>query len=612
MDELAVLKQYFGYDAFRPGQREAVRALLSGRDVLCVMPTGAGKSLCYQVPALLLPGVTLVVSPLISLMKDQVAALNQAGVRAAYLNSSLTPRQFQLALENAAQGMYRLIYVAPERLETVDFQYLCQQVPVPLLAVDEAHCVSQWGQDFRPSYLRIRDFVEKLPRRPVLGAFTATATPEVRADIEALLGLDVPLCVATGFDRPNLRFAVEHVSARDKFPALLRILKEQEGRSGIVYCLARRTVEEVCEALRAYGASATRYHAGLPDAERRQNQDDFLYDRARVMVATNAFGMGIYKSNVAFVVHYNMPKNLESYYQEAGRAGRDGSPALCTLLYSGQDIKRNAFLIDREGDNPLLSEEQARAVREGMHEGLRRMARYCTTGDCLRACILRYFGEQAMNACGNCSNCDEESTEDLDVGDEARALLACVRELGERFGRTLVLAVLRGRDSKRVREMNLAQARAFGVLRGCTQEHLMLLCDFLLERGILLSSGGTYPVLRLGPGAEEILRGGALYMRVRREAAEGRPRRTRDARRAPAAEAPVDEALLERLKELRNRLAATAGVPAYVVFSDATLRDMCAKRPRTQEEFLAVSGVGAYKLRRYGAAFLRLLSEGGD
>ena len=356
MDEREVLKRYFGYDAFRPGQGEVVRALLEGRDALCVMPTGAGKSLCYQVPALLLSGVTLVVSPLISLMKDQVAALNQAGVRAAYLNSSLTPRQFALALENARQGLYRVIYVAPERLETPAFQDLCREIAVPLVAVDEAHCVSQWGQDFRPSYLRIRDFVESLPARPVLGAFTATATPEVRDDIRDLLGLQDPFCVATGFDRPNLRFAVENVPQREKTNALLRLLREQKGRSGIVYCLARRTVEEVCEALRARGIAATRYHAGLSDAERRQNQDDFLYDRAEVMVATNAFGMGIDKSNVAFVIHYNMPKNLESYYQEAGRAGRDGSNAVCTLLYSGQDVRLNAFLIEKEEENPLLTE----------------------------------------------------------------------------------------------------------------------------------------------------------------------------------------------------------------------------------------------------------------
>ena len=607
MDEREVLKRYFGYDAFRPGQGEVVRALLEGRDALCVMPTGAGKSLCYQVPALLLKGVTLVVSPLISLMKDQVAALNQAGVRAAYLNSSLTPRQFALALENARQGLYRVIYVAPERLETPAFQDLCREIAVPLVAVDEAHCVSQWGQDFRPSYLRIRDFVESLPARPVLGAFTATATPEVRDDIRDLLGLQDPFCVATGFDRPNLRFAVENVPQREKMNALLRLLREQKGRSGIVYCLARRTVEEVCEALRARGIAATRYHAGLSDAERRQNQDDFLYDRAEVMVATNAFGMGIDKSNVAFVIHYNMPKNLESYYQEAGRAGRDGSNAVCTLLYSGQDVRLNAFLIEKEEENPLLTEEQARAVREGMREGLRRMARYCTTGDCLRGYILRYFGEKAGERCGNCSNCDEENQRTVDAGEEARAAIRCVQELGERYGRTLVQEVLRGSGAARVQALGLQHCASFGALRGRALPAVRTLLDALLDREALESSGGEYPVLRLGPRAQEFLDGAPVRLRVRDEAQqEEAPRRRRDAQRAPGGEA-VDEALLAELKALRNRLAAEAHVPAYVVFSDATLRDMCAKRPATPEEFLEVSGVGEYKLRRYGREFLRVL-----
>ena len=607
MDEREVLKRYFGYDAFRPGQGEIVRALLEGRDALCVMPTGAGKSLCYQVPALLLKGVTLVVSPLISLMKDQVAALNQAGVRAAYLNSSLTPRQFALALENARQGLYRVIYVAPERLETPAFQELCREIAVPLVAVDEAHCVSQWGQDFRPSYLRIRDFVESLPARPVLGAFTATATPEVRDDIRDLLGLQDPFCVATGFDRPNLRFAVENVPQREKTNALLRLLREQKGRSGIVYCLARRTVEEVCEALRARGIAATRYHAGLSDAERRQNQDDFLYDRAEVMVATNAFGMGIDKSNVAFVIHYNMPKNLESYYQEAGRAGRDGSNAVCTLLYSGQDVRLNAFLIEKEEENPLLTEEQARAVREGMREGLRRMARYCTTGDCLRGYILRYFGEKAGERCGNCSNCDEENQRTVDAGEDARAAIRCVQELGERYGRTLVQEVLRGSGAARVQALGLQHCASFGALRGRALPAVRALLDALLDREALESSGGEYPVLRLGPRAQEILDGAPVRLRVRDEAPqEDAPRRRCDAQRAPGGEA-VDEALLAELKALRNRLAAEAHVPAYVVFSDATLRDMCAKRPATPEEFLEVSGVGEYKLRRYGKEFLRVL-----
>ena len=400
---------------------------------------------------------------------------------------------------------------------------------------------------------------------------------------------------------------MENVPQREKTNALLRLLREQKGRSGIVYCLARRTVEEVCEALRARGIAATRYHAGLSDAERRQNQDDFLYDRAEVMVATNAFGMGIDKSNVAFVIHYNMPKNLESYYQEAGRAGRDGSNAVCTLLYSGQDVRLNALLIEKEEENPLLTEEQARAVREGMREGLRRMARYCTTGDCLRGYILRYFGEKAGERCGNCSNCDEENQRTVDAGEDARAAIRCVQELGERYGRTLVQEVLRGSGAARVQALGLQHCASFGALRGRALPAVRTLLDALLDREALESSGGEYPVLRLGPRAQEILDGAPVRLRVRDEAQqEDAPRRRRDAQRAPGGEA-VDEALLAELKALRNRLAAEAHVPAYVVFSDATLRDMCAKRPATPEEFLEVSGVGEYKLRRYGREFLRVL-----
>ena len=383
-----ILKDCFGYDSFRPGQEKLVGGLLAGRDVFGLMPTGAGKSICYQVPALALGGVALVVSPLISLMKDQVASLIQSGVKAAYLNSSLTPGQFRLALERASQGWYRVIYVAPERLTTESFLRVAQGLPLSLVAVDEAHCVSQWGQDFRPSYLKIREFIDSLPQRPPVGAFTATATAQVRRDVVSLLGLRDPVTVCTGFDRPNLCFEVKKPA--DKFSALLSLLRAEEGQSVIVYCLTRRTVEEVCERLRGHGIAAVRYHAGLDDEERRKNQDGFICDRAAVMVATNAFGMGIDKSNVSMVVHYNMPKNMEGYYQEAGRAGRDGSPARCVLLYSGQDVVTNRFLIERSsGENEELSGEERERVRKLDEERLKKMTFYCFTGGCLRAYILR-------------------------------------------------------------------------------------------------------------------------------------------------------------------------------------------------------------------------------
>ena len=398
-----VLKRVFGYDSFREGQRETINAILAGRDVLGVMPTGSGKSICYQVPALTLPGCALVVSPLISLMKDQVAALKQAGVAAAFLNSSLSERQMDAALANLAAGRYKLAYVAPERLLTSRFLSLCRSLSISMVAVDEAHCISQWGQDFRPSYLDIPKFIASLPARPRLCAFTATATMRVRGDIQRLLGLRDPFSLVTGFDRPNLRFFVER--PRDKMAALTRVLKAHEGESGIVYCATRKAVEQVCDALRGQGVVATRYHAGLPDAERRGNQEDFSYDRAQVMVATNAFGMGIDKSDVRFVVHYNMPKDLESYYQEAGRAGRDGEAADCVLLYAKGDVATQRFLIDRMGEEGDLDDEQLAQARQAAWQRLEQMTAYCQTDTCLRACILRYFGEDAPDACGACGNC---------------------------------------------------------------------------------------------------------------------------------------------------------------------------------------------------------------
>ena len=425
-----ILKRYFGYDSFRTGQEALVDALLGGRNVLGIMPTGAGKSLCYQIPALMMSGITLVISPLISLMKDQVNALVQQGVSAAYLNRSLTESQYAKALKNAANGRYKIIYVAPERLESVSFMNMCRAVKISMVAVDEAHCVSQWGQDFRPGYLNIRKFITKLHYRPVIGAFTATATEEVKADIIRLLGLNNPIAVTTGFDRPNLYFSV--LRPKSKPNELLKLLKERRGKSGIVYCSTRKKVEEVCDMLNARGVSATRYHAGLEDTERIKNQDDFVYDRKQVMVATNAFGMGIDKSNVGFVIHYNMPKNLESYYQEAGRAGRDGTEADCILLYSKSDVMTCRYFIENIEYNPDLTAEQNAAFRQKEEERLKYMTFYCTTSDCLRGFMLRYFGDDYKTSCGKCSNClTEFDTEDVTV--EAQKILSCIIKTGQHY-----------------------------------------------------------------------------------------------------------------------------------------------------------------------------------
>ena len=597
MDKFQVLKEYFGHDAFRPGQEQLVDQLLSGRDALGIMPTGAGKSVCYQVPALLFSGVTLVVSPLISLMKDQVGALVQSGAAAAYLNSSLSAGQYAKALQNMAAGKYKIVYVAPERLETPDFLEICAHLDIAMLAVDEAHCVSQWGQDFRPSYLKITEFIHRLPQRPVVGAFTATATAEVRQDIVQLLRLQDPLVVTTGFDRPNLFFGVEKPDSRPD--RLLALIRERPNQAGIVYCATRKTVEEVCDLLHHAGISATRYHAGLPEAERRANQDDFVYDRKLVMVATNAFGMGIDKSNVAFVIHYNMPKNIESYYQEAGRAGRDGEHADCILLYRPQDVRTNQFLLERSEANPELTPEEQAAVRARDAERLKYMTFYSTTSDCLRRHILRYFGEKASEYCGNCSNCLANFTT-VDVTVEAQMILFCIAKTGQRYGRKMIMDVLRGARSERLLALGLDHQSTYGLLRDRSEKAVRAIMSFMEEKGYFRPDDGDYPVLKLTPSSSAILYGQTqLTMKMAKESP----------RRAPHAVHPEDNGLLGVLKQLRRELAARQHVPAYLVFSDAALADMCRRCPQNAEEFLRVSGVGKAKLEKYGDAFLHAIAD---
>ena len=592
-----LLKQYFGHSAFRPGQETLIDALTEGQDVLGVMPTGAGKSVCYQIPALMLPGISLVVSPLISLMKDQVASLKQAGVAAAYINSSLTYPQYLEVLRRAKRGAYKIIYVAPERLSTEGFLAFAEGAELSLLAVDEAHCVSQWGQDFRPSYLKIAEFCAALPKRPPVGAFTATATDEVKQDIVKLLDLHDPLELTTGFDRPNLSFSVETPGSKDVW--LNTFLAVRRELSGIIYCSTRKNVEKVCENLQNRGFEATRYHAGLEDEERRANQEDFLYDRARIMVATNAFGMGIDKSNVSYVVHYNMPKNIESYYQEAGRAGRDGSKAECVLLYAPNDVRTAKFLIENSEDNEALTEEERDFNRERDLARLVKMAGYCKTTECLRRYILRYFGEKAPLHCGNCGNCCGEM-ERFDITTEAQKILSGVTRVERKYrkglGASIIAGMLAGSQEQRIYDLGLDKLPTYGALKNLDRPTVRRYIDHLIEQGYLTVTEGDYPVLCTTETAKDVLFRGEKVEYLGKK-------RIKESKKEQIAQF-ADDGLYAALSDLRFEIARRESVPAFVVFSNATLRDMAAKQPRTETEFLQVSGVGTRKAQRYGKAFL--------
>lgn len=603
MDKHGILREYFGHTEFRNGQEELIDNISAGRDVLGVMPTGAGKSICYQVPALMMNGVTLVVSPLISLMADQVAALVGAGVKAAYINSSLTYPQYREVFRRAREGRYKIIYVAPERLLTEEFLSLSAELEISMLTVDEAHCVSQWGQDFRPSYLKIAEYVKTLSRRPVVSAFTATATGEVRGDIVQMLGLNDPFVITTGFDRKNLYFGVLRPS--DKFSELTKIIRRNGDRTGIVYCLTRKTVEEVCEKLCASGVAATRYHAGLSDGERRANQEDFICDRKTVMVATNAFGMGIDKSNVSYVVHYNMPKNIEGYYQEAGRAGRDGEPAECILLYSGQDVRTNRFLIENcSDDNPEMTEEMRAEVRERDLQRLKEMTFYSTASGCLREFILRYFGERSPSYCGNCSNCSA-NFETVDITVEAQKIVSCVYRVnasGRSFGRSMIADILNGSKRERVISLGFDRLSTYGIMSDMTQKRIIKMIDFLIENGWLTLDGDEYAVVKTTSKSAEIVRDRVtVEMKLEKEASA--------VERKIVIDHGVNEGLFGELRKLRSEFAAAEKVPAYIIFSDAALKDMCRKLPVTEAEFLTVSGVGNKKAERYGEVFCTFIEQ---
>lgn len=604
MTKLEVLKKYFGYDNFRTGQEILVDGILSGRDTLGIMPTGAGKSLCYQIPALLMEGVTLVISPLISLMKDQVTALNQAGIHAAYLNSSLTPGQYQTAMRNMVQGRYKIVYVAPERLLTDSFLNAVSEMKISMVSVDEAHCISQWGQDFRPSYLKIPDFVERLNPRPVISAFTATATDEVREDIIAILNLQNPVSLTTGFDRQNLKFIVKQPV--DKLAATLEYLEEHRDDCGIIYCLTRKTVEEVHNALAGRGYPATRYHAGLSDEERRQNQEDFIFDRKQIMVATNAFGMGIDKSNVRYVIHYNMPKNMESYYQEAGRAGRDGLPSECMLLYAGQDVVTNQFFIDRMEPGEEADREISELIKERERDRLKKMAFYCFTNECLRAYILRYFGEYGSNYCGNCSNCLTQF-EERDVTETAKSLIGCVKEAPRSYGMTMIVDTVHGSKNSKLSRTGMDQNPYYGTCSEVPVYLLRQILNHLLIQGELFLTDAEYPVLELTEKSTDVLLGKAVTMKIARE----QQRKMKDKKTKKSTlrdDVEVDYDLFEKLRVLRMEIARREKVPPYIVFSDKTLLHMCQILPKTKEEMLTVTGVGENKYQKYGEAFLEILS----
>ena len=598
MDKLAALRQYFGFSEFRAGQQTLIDAVLSGRDALGIMPTGGGKSLCYELPALLLPGITLVVSPLISLMKDQVMALRNAGIPAGCINSSMRLDELRETYRDAHYGAYKLLYVAPERLLTDGFCALAQELEIPLVAVDEAHCISQWGQDFRPSYLKIVEFLQRLPHRPAVAAFTATATAQVRTDIIRILQLHEPETVVTGFDRPNLRFEV--LRPKDKRAVLLQLLAERRDKSGIVYCATRKTVEQVCGLLQEAGFAATRYHAGLDADERRENQEAFICDRSPIMAATNAFGMGIDKSNVSYVIHYNMPKNIESYYQEAGRAGRDGGEADCILLYSPKDVRLNRFMIENSEGNEELTIEENEQIRERDFERLKYMTFYSTTNDCLRGFILRYFGGDKKAYCGKCSNC--LSVHKLvDVTIDAQKIMSCIARTGQRYGKTVICDVLKGSKSEKILKAELNNQSTYGIMKEVTARHIFGTIDFLAEKEYISADNET-EVLKLLPKSRDVLFGRERLVMKKVENSEKVVKTHRP-------EVPVNSELLDALKALRKSIASKKSVPAYVIFTDATLIDMCKKCPETPDEMLEVSGVGRTKLEKFGKQFLEEIAK---
>ena len=637
---LEALTRYFGYDSFRPGQQGIVEALLAGRDVLGVMPTGAGKSVCYQIPAALSPGMTLVISPLISLMRDQVDALNDLGLPAAFINTTQTPDEQAMVFAQAAAGQIKLLYVAPERLETGRFRDFAARTPISLIAVDEAHCVSQWGQDFRSSYLGIGDFIAGLPQRPPVGAFTATATERVRQDIVGLLGLRNPAVTVAGFDRPNLYFDVVKLETKYKAAWVARYVADHPDESGIVYCATRKTTEALTDTLNQMGHPAVAYHGGMSPDAREAAQRDFITDKVPVVVATNAFGMGIDKSNVRYVIHHNLPESIEAYYQEAGRAGRDGEPSRCTLLWNESDIVTRRRLLDNDYENERLTPEEQEIVRQSKRRLLDGMVGYCRTTDCLHRYMTRYFGQElSPNAgsaagediaadssqsgrCGACSNC-ESTFETIDVTRVAQAISRCVHDVGQRVGSGKIVKILRGSRAQDLAWLNPERMPTFGMLKDVNEARVRDVLSQMATDGYLSIAEGRMPIVMFGARAAETAAPDFHYeiKRVeRKSAAAGSGRSGGVADTADSANVPGDalgsyipdddeESLFQKLRELRRTIAQEIGKPPYIVFSDKTLRDMARIKPVTNAQFLAVNGVGQHKLDLYGQRFMQTIAS---
>jgi len=596
------LKAVFGYDSFRPGQESVINAVLEGRDILAVMPTGAGKSLCYQVPAMLLSGITLVISPLISLMQDQVNTLNEAGVDAAFINSSLSEKVINETFKNAVNGYYKILYVAPERLMSEGFISLAKSIEISMITVDEAHCISQWGQDFRPSYMDIAEFINILGKRPIISAFTATATQNVREDIICSLGLSDPYFLVTGFDRENLFFQVDKPQNKDRF--ILDYIERHRGESGIIYCATRKNVESLYTLLRKQNISVAKYHAGMSNEERKQMQDDFVFDYTSIVIATNAFGMGIDKSNVRFVIHYNMPSSMENYYQEAGRAGRDGLNSECILLFSPKDIIISRFLLEHK-DFSDIDPIDAMTIRERDIKRLQIMEGYCYTTECLRNYILKYFGEDPKKPCDDCGNCLHQF-ETLDMTDEAKKIINCIYESRGRYGKNIIMDPVLGAKTARLAEIGANEYKSYGVLESSNKNLLRRLIEELLLEGYITT--GEYQVLKLGDISR--LKNTETKVMVKITDEDKMAKRKEKPKKNKKGMDSLNSTgfkLFDKLKELRLEIARAEKIPPYIVFNDKTLIDMCAKMPTTKSDMLNVSGVGENKYGKYGERFIEVI-----